>query len=105
MKILMVVLQIFGGLTFIPWFMIAGLSFMIFDNPKAIKKFFPWAVIFLIFSYPFVVGGSYWWAWEKGMAGNYKVGCLWSCLPIVFFIFGYIIITQRTNLLNRYKKY
>lgn len=104
MKILMIVLQICGGLTFIPWFMIAGLSFLIFDSPRATKKFFPWAVIFLIFSYPFVVGGSYWWAWSSVTAGEYKIGCLWSCFPIMFFILIYVIITQKTNLLSRYKK-
>lgn len=104
MKILMIVLQICGGLTFIPWFMIAGLSFMIFDSPRAIKKFFPWAVIILIFSYPFVVAGSYWWAWSSVTAGDHKIGCLWSCFPIMFFILGYVIITQKTNLLSRYKK-
>ncbi len=101
MKILMIVLQICGGLTFIPWFMIAGLSFMIFDSPRAVKKFFPWAVIILIFSYPFVVAGSYWWAWSSVTAGDHRIGCLWSCFPIMFFVLGYVIITQKTNLLSR----
>ncbi|WP_188766545.1 hypothetical protein [Emticicia aquatilis] len=104
MRILMIILQICGGLTFIPWFMIAGLSFMVFDRPSAIRKFLPWVFVFLIFSYPFVVGGSYWWAWSSVINGDYKIGCLWSCVPIIVFILGYIIITQRTDLLNRYKK-
>lgn len=104
MHILMIILQVCGGLTFIPWFMIAGLSFMVFDTPRSIKKAFPWFLIFLIFSYPFVVGGSYWWAWSSVINGDYKIGCLWSCVPMMVFIVGYVIITQRTDLLNRYKK-
>lgn len=104
MRILMIVLQTLGGLTFIPWFIAAGLSFMIFDTPHSIKKAFPWVLLFMIFSYPFVVAGSYWWAWLSVSSGNYKMGCLWSCLPIIVFIVGYLIIAKRTNLLNKYKK-
>jgi len=104
MRILMIILQIGGGLTFIPWFIAAGLSFMVFDTPRSIKKAFPWFLIFLIFSYPFVVARSYWWAWSSVSGGNYKIGCLWSCLPIIVFSLVYLIISQRTDLLNKYKK-
>lgn len=104
MRILMIALQICGGLTFIPWFTVAGLSFMVFETPKSVKKAFPWVLIFLIFSYPFVVAGSYWWAWSSISGGSYKMGCLWSSLPIIVFALLYLIISQRTNLLNRYKK-
>lgn len=104
MRILMIVLQICGGLTLVPWFMIAGLSFMVFDTPQSIRKFFPWVVVFLIFSYPFVLGASYWRAWSSVVAGSYITGCLWSCLPVIIFAMGYLFIAQRTNLLNRYKK-
>ena len=100
----MIVLQICGGLTFVPWFIVAGLSFMIFDTPKSVKKVFSWVLIFSIFSYPFVVAGSYWRAWSSVSNGNYKIGCLCSCLPIIVFVLGYLIISQRTDLLNRDKK-
>ena len=103
MRILIIVLQILGGLTFIPWFMVAGLSFLVFDAPHAIKKLSPWALVFFIFSYPFIVGGSYCQAWSSVSTGNYITGCLWSCIPIIFFSLGYLIIVQRTDLLNRYK--
>lgn len=48
MRILMIVLQICGGLTFIPWFIAAGLSFMIFDSPRAYRKIFPWILEYVL---------------------------------------------------------
>lgn len=104
MKILMIILQIFGGLTFIPWFMVAGLSFMVFNTPNSIKKAFPWVLIFLIFSYPFVLAGCYWWSWSNVSSSDYKIGCLWSCLPIVVFFIGYLLISRQTDLLSKNKK-
>ena len=104
MRILIIFIQICGGLTIIPWFIISGLSFMVFDRPSSIKKAFPWFLIFLIFSYPFVVSGSYWWAWSNVINGDYEIGCMWSFVPFIVFIFGYMIITQRTDLLSKYKR-
>ncbi|WP_156510955.1 MULTISPECIES: hypothetical protein [Emticicia] len=100
----MIIIQICGGLTFIPWFMIAGLAFLVFDSPRTTRRFFPWALIFLVYSYPFIVGGSYWWAWSSVILGNYTIGCLWSCLPLIIFILGYFLIAQRTDLLKRYRR-
>lgn len=104
MRILIVILQICGGFTFIPWFIVSGLSFMVFDRPNSFKKAFPWFLMFLIFSYPFVVSGSYWWAWSNVIYGDFKIGFLWTFVPIIVFIFGYNIIRQRTDLLSKYKK-
>ncbi|WP_421771189.1 hypothetical protein [Emticicia sp.] len=104
MRNLMIVLQVLGGFTLVPWFIIAGLSFMVFDTPKSIRKLFPWIILLTIFSYPFVLAASYWRAWSSVSIGNYTTGCLWSCLPIIVFAMGYLLINQQTDLLNRYKK-
>lgn len=103
MDTIVIIIQVVGGCTLIPWFGVAGLSFMTFDTPDSTKKFAPWLFVFSIFSYPFVVGGSYWWAWSNFIIGNVKTATFWSFLPIILFVFAYLIIIRSTNLLRKSK--
>ncbi len=104
MRVTEIVIQFIGGLTLIPWFAIAGLSFMAFDSPKSIKKITPWLFILLIFSYPFILGGSYWWSWSNFLIGDVKTATFWSFLPIIVFGIAYVIITRSSNFLNKFNK-
>ncbi|WP_435356508.1 hypothetical protein [Emticicia sp. SJ17W-69] len=100
---MIIIIQLIGGCTLIPWFGLAGLSFMSFDTPKATKKLIPWLFIFSVFSYPFIIGGSYWWAWSTFMSGNIKSAIFWSSLPIGLFVFAYLVIIRSPSLLRKSK--
>jgi hypothetical protein len=104
MQISVIIIQIFGGLSLIPWFSMAGLSFMAFDSPKFTKKLTPWLFVISIFSYPFLLGGSYWWAWSNFLSGHIKSATFWSFLPILIFGVAYLIITRSSNFLNKLNK-
>lgn len=105
MRTFMIVMQVLGGLSFIPWMRLAGLSFLVFASPRAIRKIYPWVVVLLIFSYPFCVFGSFWWAWSNFLMRNPRLGCFWSCVPLVVFPILYLIIRQTTDLFEKDKKY
>ncbi|CAH0994024.1 hypothetical protein EMA8858_00131 [Emticicia aquatica] len=102
MRTLVIVLQILGGLTFIPWFTVAGLSFISLNSSESIKKIGPWLFIISIFIYPFIVGGCYWWAWSIVLTGDLFTAALWSCLPLICFGVAYLIISQTSDYLKRY---
>jgi hypothetical protein len=104
MRTLVIILQVIGGLTFIPWFMVAGISFMVFERPQTFRKTLPWLFIIAIFSYPFIVGASYWWAWSNFMSSFYNVAIFWSFFPSLVFGIGYLILSQKTNFLNKNKR-
>lgn len=101
MKIIMIVLQVLGGLSLIPWFAVAGLSFMAFDAPKATRRLTPWLFVVGIYLYPFIVGISYWRAWGYFSLGSPKGAILWSCIPLIVFIISYFVITQTSSLMNK----
>jgi len=104
MRTLIIIIQIFGGLTLIPWFAIAGVSFMAFDSPQAIKKLGPWLFVICVFSYPFILGASYWWAWSNFISSNIKTAFFWSFFPIFLFVIAYLFTSQFTNFLNKQSK-
>lgn len=104
MKVLIILLQVIGGITFIPWFILSGMSFMIFDKPQAFRKTLPWLFIIAVFSYPFIVGASYWWAWSNFISSYYKTAIFWSCFPILVFGIAYFVLSQKTDFLNKNKR-
>lgn len=104
MRIAVIIIQIIGGLTLIPWFAVAGLSFMAFDSPKSTKKLSPWLFVLSVFTYPFILGGSYWWAWSNFLSGYIKIATFWSFLPIIIFSIAYLIISRSSNFLNKLNK-
>lgn len=103
MQTVIIIIQLIGGCTLIPWFGLAGLSFMPFDTPNATKKLTPWLFVFSIFSYPFIMGGSYWWAWSNFISGSVKSTIFWSFLPMGLFIFAYLVIIRSADLLRKSK--
>lgn len=104
MRIAVIIIQVIGGLTLIPWFAVAGLSFMAFDSPQSTKKITPWVFVLSIFTYPFILGGSYWWAWSNLISGNIKSATFWSFLPIIIFVIAYFVITRSSNFLKKLNK-
>lgn len=104
MQTMVIIIQVIGGFTLIPWFAVAGQSFMTFDTPKAIKELTPWLFIISVFSYPFIIGGSYWWAWSNFIDGEIKIAVFWSFLPTILFGIAYLIVTRSSNLLRRINK-
>lgn len=104
MRTLIIILQILGVLTFIPWFLTAGLSFMVFDSPKTFKKLKPWFFVCAIYSYPFIVCASYWWSWSTFLSYNFKSALIWACFPLIVFLVAYFIITKKTDFLKRNKR-
>ncbi len=104
MRIAVTIIQIIGGLTLIPWFTVAGLSFMAFDSPKSTRKFAPWIFIICVFSYPFILGGSYWWAWSNFFSGNIKTATFWSFLPILILGTAYFVTIRFSDFLNKLDK-
>ncbi len=101
MKILIIILQIIGGLTLIPWFAVSGLSFMAFDSPHSYKRIAPWLFVISIFSYPFVVTMSFWKAWECVAIGNVKWAVIFSTIPIFVFLFAYVFLTRGSDILEK----
>lgn len=98
MKIIIIILQVIGGLTLIPWFGVAGLSFMAFDDPESYKKIAPWVFIASIFAYPFVLGMSFWKSWEEVSISNLDSALVFTCIPILIFAIAYLVITRGSNL-------
>lgn len=104
MRIAVIIIQIIGGLTIFPWFSMAGISFMAFDSPKSTRKIMPWLFIISVFSYPFIIGSSYWWAWATFAIGQPKNAIFWSLVPIIIFTLAYFLITRSSNFLKKYNK-
>jgi hypothetical protein len=104
MRVTVIIIEIIGGLTLFPWFAMAGISFMAFDSPKSTRKIMPWLFIISIFSYPFVIGGSYWWAWANLSIGRTKEAIFWSVFPIIIFGTAYVILTRSSNFLKKFNK-
>jgi hypothetical protein len=104
MKFLIIFLQAIGGLTFIPWFILSGMSFMVFDKPQAFRKTLPWLFIIAVFSYPFIVGASYWWAWSNFISSFYNGAIFWSLFPTTVFGIGYLILSQKTDFFNKNRR-
>jgi hypothetical protein len=104
MRIIVIILQIISGFTLLPWFAVAGLSFMAFDSPQSIKKIVPWLFVLSVFSYPFILGTSCWWAWSNFLSKNINAALFWSCFPMIVFATGYFAITRLTNYLDNLSK-
>jgi hypothetical protein len=104
MKIIIIILQIIGGLTLIPWFAVSGLSFMAFDSPKSYRRIAPWIFVISIFLYPFVVAMSFWKAWECVVIGNTQAALIFSGIPIVVFILAYIFMTRGSDILEKIRQ-
>lgn len=104
MKVLIILLQVIGGLTFIPWFILCGMSFMVFDKPQAFRRRLLWLFIMAVFSYPFIVSASYWWAWSNFISSFHKIAVFWSGFPILVFGLAYFILAQKTDFFNKNKR-
>jgi hypothetical protein len=104
MKIFIIILQVVGGLTLIPWFAVSGLSFMAFDSPKSYRRIAPWLFVVSIFSYPFVVGMSFWKAWECVAVGNNQAALLFSAIPTVVFLIAYLFMTRGSDILEKIRQ-
>src|SRR6218665_102481 len=101
MKILIILFQVLGAITIFPWFSMAGLSFIIFNPAKSISKQLPWLLILAIFTYPFILGSSYWWSWTNFFEGYPKRTIFFSCLPLVVFGVAYLAVNGLSNLIER----
>jgi hypothetical protein len=94
MKILIVSLQILGGISLIPWFSVAGLSFIAFGSTNSTRRFFSWLYIISIYNYTFVLGISYWRAWSNFSLGIASGSILWSFAPLIIFSVAYLLLSQ-----------
>ncbi|WP_337044010.1 hypothetical protein [Emticicia sp. 17c] len=103
MKILLISLQILGAITLFPWFSMAGLSFIILKPAKALKKQLAWLLIIGIFSYPFILGSSYWWSWANLIEGYPRRAIFFSCLPLIIFGIAYLLIATLTDFIEKIK--
>jgi hypothetical protein len=77
---------------------------MAFDSPKSTRKVMPWLFIISVFSYPFIIGGSYWWAWSNLTVGKANDAMFWSLFPIIIFGLAYFVLTRSSNFLKKLNK-
>jgi len=103
MKILIILLQVLGAITIFPWFSMAGLSFIVLNPAKSLRKHIPWLLIVAIFCYPFIIGSSYWWSWTNLIEGYPKRAIFFSCLPIIVFGIAYLLIANLTDFIEKIK--
>jgi hypothetical protein len=91
MKLALILLQLLGGLTLIPWPMIAGMSFMAFDAPDSTKKLLPYLIVGIILSYPIILLFCYimsWWMWSHQ---HTVAAFIWSAAPFLL-VGGFLLI-------------
>ena len=98
MKTFIILIQLIGGLTLIPWFVAAGQSFLIFESPRSIKKITPWLFIFAVFVYPFILAICFWEAWNCINEGEQYDPFFWAALPTFIFVLSYLSITRFTDI-------
>ncbi|HEY1054417.1 hypothetical protein [Emticicia fontis] len=101
MKILIILLQVLGAITIFPWFSMAGLSFIVFNPAKPLRTQLPWLLILAIFTYPFILGSSYWWSWTNFFEGYPKRSIFFSCLPLIVFGVAYLVIANLTDFIEK----
>jgi hypothetical protein len=101
MKILIILLQVLGAITLFPWFSMAGLSFIILRPSKPLRKHLPKLIIMAIFTYPFILGSSYWWSWTNFVEGYPKRALFFSCLPLIIFGVAYLLISNLTDFIEK----
>jgi len=101
MKILIIILQILGAFTIFPWFSMVGLSPIVIGSPMSSKRPLAWFLIASIFLYPFILGSSYWWAWNNFLEGNPHHAIFYSCLPLIIFGIAYALIATLTDFIDK----
>jgi hypothetical protein len=80
MKIIVILLQLLGGATLIPWAFGAMMSPMLFDSPNSAQKLFPYLIMGGLFLYPILMGGCFWYAWKME---EMTKSALLSAVPLV----------------------
>jgi hypothetical protein len=98
MKVIIILIHVLGGLTLLPWFAAAGRAFMVFESPNSIKKVQPWLFVMLVFAYPFILGSSFWEAWNCVDEGEILDPMVWSSIPTFVFLLTYMYVTRLSNL-------
>jgi hypothetical protein len=80
MKPIIILLQLLGGATLIPWAFGAMMSPMLFDSPNSAQKMFPYVIMGGLLLYPILLGGCFWYAWKMD---DMQKAALLSAVPLV----------------------